>query len=303
MKETERGKRNRPMRCPACGCDRNEEGALVCGLCRAKLPAPEMTPPAAAPPTAAWPPPPSATPPIAPPLAAPGGPRFAPRPGIQPCPACGRNVAPGLVTCQFCGALAAGPASASNQAVGLQMGMAELALARNREGFRRRKLTRKRIALEAVLFLIMSPMAAPSILITFLQAKRWGRVPVAWVAIDAIILLALSFSCSAHWGSGDRPVAVAFLFPVMLVATIAFSVLAVLRGATGKLERGIFLGYSNLTLLPLVTGGLAFFAGLATIAGYLGEGASAGKVPVWSWIVMPVGAALLGVAAWLAREE
>ncbi len=231
------------MTCSACGYARNADNDLVCAMCRAPLA-------------------PGANQPVRKEPASPG----AAKPTASPlkCVSCGRNIARGLPRCPVCGAGAPG-VKADRRADGMVEGITELARGIVQESVAGRRRDRRARLIDAGLFLLMSPISAPSVVLTYLQAKRWGRIPFVMIVFDVIVLLALSGPLGLLFGFTTAE-AGRFFFGSMVVAAFAFMVLAMRRAMAQKLETGIFLGYSNGTLLPLVAGGILLALGAGRIA-------------------------------------
>ena len=103
-----------------------------------------------------------------------------------------------------------------------------------------------RAGIETLLFVVSFPVIIPSLIIAWLGAKKWGRVDLLVLGFPILLVFAAG-TWFPNW-----------LVP-MGVALVATLVLWVLR--LDKRQEGIFLGYSNMVILPLITGGLVFGAG------------------------------------------
>jgi hypothetical protein len=100
------------------------------------------------------------------------------------------------------------------------------------------------LGLERFLLLLAIPVVAPSLLLAFLTARRWGRIDALVIAVDGLIVLLASLHA---W----------LTTLISAVALIATGGLYVLRRQ--KLPYGIFLGFDNATAMAVI-GGAAFFA-------------------------------------------
>lgn len=154
-----------------------------------------------------------------------------------PCDACGRPKPPTVAICPHC----AGRGNAFRE---LSEEVAEQA---KKDGSSWRHATWPGW-LRAILFALAFPVTVPSLALHWLFARRWGRVPYVFVFVDGVVVV---FLCLGS--------------PVLLtVAVVAFASAIVLlfRFAwQGRTDSGIFLGYSNHTVLPLIFGGVALVAG------------------------------------------
>ena len=104
----------------------------------------------------------------------------------------------------------------------------------------------------ALLLLGAIPILAPSLLMTAIAAKRWGRIPAPMIAFDAVVLLI----CVA---------ALPRLAPLWLLAGVCCAVLVVWRSWEGKMLKGAFFGYSSLVAFAFVfCGGFSIFGILKT---------------------------------------
>lgn len=92
------------------------------------------------------------------------------------------------------------------------------------------------------LLVLALPALVPGLVLTFIMAKRWGRVPFAMLAADAGILLLFCLPYPR-------------LFPVVAISLAAAAVLYLSRMAQGRMPHGIVLGYSNLVALAIILGG------------------------------------------------
>lgn len=110
-----------------------------------------------------------------------------------------------------------------------------------------RKPRRFHPALHATMLALALPVIAPSLISTWLMAKRWGRVPYVWILIDGFILVFLSLR--APWLSG--------FFGLSLLSAMALSIVRHQR-----LESGIFLGYSNAVAMLIIVGGFISIVGI-----------------------------------------
>jgi len=102
------------------------------------------------------------------------------------------------------------------------------------------------IPFEVILLLLSLPVLVPSLIVTFLMAKRWGRIDFVVLAVDGFIILLFALRSTAAT-------------VIVLTALAASAVLFIVRYR--KLPYGIFLGYSNLVAMLLMGGGLLFSIG------------------------------------------
>lgn len=114
-----------------------------------------------------------------------------------------------------------------------------------RTGFFSRPLPRW---LRAVIFFAAYPVIVPSLVIHWVFAKRWGRVPYFSVVADGFVVLLLCLG---------NP----FLFSAAAVAFACALLLVFRSAALGRADSGIFLGYSNAVVMPLILGGLVAAVG------------------------------------------
>jgi hypothetical protein len=96
----------------------------------------------------------------------------------------------------------------------------------------------------------MTPVAVPIIAVNFMMAKKWGRIPVAFIIPEMLFLMLFSLAVGP------------LLLSVSAVGCVALLVLNIRRAWVGSLDYGIFLGYSNLVVFLMTVGGL-----LALISG------------------------------------
>lgn len=101
---------------------------------------------------------------------------------------------------------------------------------------------------QAALLFLGLPLLVPSLLWMFLFSKRWGRVPLVAIAVDALVLVLVS----------SQVPRMAFVAVVAVAATAA---LYVWRSSQGALEGGICLGYSNVVVLTIIAGGTLTMVG------------------------------------------
>lgn len=99
---------------------------------------------------------------------------------------------------------------------------------------------------EMILLFLSLPVLIPSLLISFIMAKRWGRVDFILLAVDGFVILLFSMGSP-------------FFFIISLIAMISSGLLYILRH--NKIPYGIFLGYSNLIAMMLMIGGVLFAVG------------------------------------------
>ncbi len=121
--------------------------------------------------------------------------------------------------------------------------------------------------LHALLLLGALPLLVPALLISRVQAKSWGRIPMAMLAWDAVVLLI-------------AVVALPRLAPLWLLAGVCTGILAVRRSLELKTQHGIFLGYSNLVASLLMLAGVLSVFGLLSAVGARAVGQALQKDPM-----------------------
>lgn len=165
-----------------------------------------------------------------------------------PCAQCGRPVPDPVPKCPFCGAVKQGavlgqkPAPAVSAQPRPSVDPTPFLVAA-REAPLDVRMPR---ALHFAMLLGALPLIVPSLLLTRLQAKRWGRVPIAFIVFDALLFLALAMAAPR-------------VLPVFVVAIGCATALAVIRAR--HLGSGIYLGYDNLTTLLLSVAGVMVIIG------------------------------------------
>jgi len=152
---------------------------------------------------------------------------------------------------------------------------------------------------DSLLFVMALPIVVPSLMMTFAQAKRWGRIPLAIMAFDALLLIGIAVSLNLNWGAG-KPLAVTLLIPAALGSTIAAGALMARRAVARRLDDGIFLGYSNLVAMLLIGGGTALGIGGFGVA--YGLSTTSG-VYFPFWFGLSAGLGMVGFAVYLATQE
>jgi hypothetical protein len=106
-------------------------------------------------------------------------------------------------------------------------------------------------ALHGLLFFLALPALVPGLVIAWIMAKRWGRVPLVFIVVDAFLMLLATLAY-------PRLVVV----NVLAIGSLLFLYLR--RTWEGRAAGGIVLGYSNLVVLPTILGGVLAFGGLFT---------------------------------------
>lgn len=153
---------------------------------------------------------------------------------MKTCPGCSRSVADVIGQCPFCRHVFAGPV---NDKPMLDPELISAAIAAERE----EADSGRSALLQALLLLLALPVIVPSLIWFWIGAKRWGRID--WV------LLAVSGGALTLFALGSS-----YALALMLIADAAAGALFVMR--YGKLDDGIFLGYSNAVALPLILAGV-----------------------------------------------
>lgn len=97
-----------------------------------------------------------------------------------------------------------------------------------------------------VAFALSLLTVVPALVLMWITAKRWGRVPFALIAVDVVIMTIATY--------GTR------LFPLVVISAIASLLVFVFRYRV--LEQGVALGYSSAVITPAMGGGALLFGGL-----------------------------------------
>lgn len=100
----------------------------------------------------------------------------------------------------------------------------------------------------ALVFIFSFPVVVPSLIVHWVFARRWGRIPYFSMLVDAVIILMFSLR-------------VASLTVAAVIAIASSAVLLFRAVARGRADSGIFLGYSNAVAMPLIFGGGLFLVG------------------------------------------
>ncbi len=103
--------------------------------------------------------------------------------------------------------------------------------------------------LRALIFVLAFPVTVPSLVVNWLMAKRWGRIPIFSMFVDGfiVLLLTLRYPLLLAWAA---------------IACVASAVMLFRAAKQRRIESGIFFGHSNMVALPLIFGGSAVLAGI-----------------------------------------
>ena len=169
-------------------------------------------------------------------------------PGPVKCASCGQAYAASMAVCPQCKAPNPAPVMDGE----LFRRIAEVGAA---EGERERRATRGRRIAGFVAFALSLITVVPALLVMFVTAKRWGRVPFVLIVVDVVILTLATY--------GTR------LFPLVAISAIASVLVFVLRYA--QLEQGVALGYSSAVITPAMLGGALLMGSIFTmgVSGHL----------------------------------
>jgi hypothetical protein len=131
---------------------------------------------------------------------------------------------------------------------------------------------------EILLFVISIPVLVPALLLTWIQSRRWGRVPMTFIFIDGAILFLIGLGSDARGSSGKFLGMSAFTW-LMFLGLGAAVILTVLRSGEGKLDQGILMGWSNLVVLLLMIGGASFLWGFLRLTWTSADPAGGPAIP------------------------
>lgn len=104
---------------------------------------------------------------------------------------------------------------------------------------------------EQILFALSLPILIPIIVYLWIRAKRWGRIPLYGLFIDACFWIGI-----ARW-QGFYKVAI-----FLALSAVACMVLAAQRAGEDQIEKGILLGYSDYVAKRVIFGGTLALIGV-----------------------------------------
>jgi hypothetical protein len=107
------------------------------------------------------------------------------------------------------------------------------------EGEKERRASRVQRVAGFVAFALSLVTVAPALLVMFVTAKRWGRVPFVLIVVDIAILTLATY--------GTR------LFPFVAISAVASVLVFVLRYSVSG--QGVAFGYSSAVITPAMLGG------------------------------------------------
>lgn len=103
--------------------------------------------------------------------------------------------------------------------------------------------------LHGLLLALSLPVLGPSLLLLWLMAKRWGRVPLGMILFDGVLFLG---------ASARTP----FWFAANVAACAALLALYLRRSYEGRASGGVVLGYSGAVAAAMIAGSVLSIAGL-----------------------------------------